>query len=191
MNRTWFKTAVAVVAVCSGSLGFAQTQSDSSCNYDYYRNKLWPTPFRAMDTTSVQNIFDQQADNGWRLQNTLSNAMFDAKTQRLTDAGKAHVQWIISQAPQSRRVVFVLQGNNQHSTSLRVESTQLAVSEMIPVGPLPSIYLTDREPVGTSGVYQTAIHRAMLSSVPTPRLTSTANGSGSGTAAAPAGGGSQ
>lgn len=184
MKRNWLRTAVAVVAVCSGSLGFAQTHSDSSCNYDYYRNKLWPTPFRAMDTTSVQSVFDQQADNGWRLFNTLSNAMFDPKTHRLTDAGKAHVQWIVSQAPQSRRVVFVLQGNNQQSTALRVESTQLAVSELIPVGPLPSIYLTDREPVGSSGVYQTAIHRAMLSSVPTPRLTSAANGG----AAAPAAG---
>ncbi len=174
-------TAIALAWLVMGSIALGQTHSAGSMTYDYYRNKLWPTPFRSMDTCSVMTFFEQQADNGWRLNNTISHSMFDPKTNRLTDAGKAHVQWIVTQAPQSRRVVFVLQGNNQQSTALRVESTQLAVSEVIPVGPLPSIYLTDREPTGSSGVYQTAIHRAMLSSVPTPRLTAN-NGGSSGSA---------
>jgi hypothetical protein len=184
MNRKLF-AAFALTWIFTSSISFGQSTVES-CTYDYYRNKLWPTPFRAMDAVSVQAAFDQQADNGWRLYNTLSNSMFDAKTQRLTDAGKAHVQWIVTQSPQSRRIVFVLQGNNQQSTALRVESTQLAVSEVIPVGPLPSIYLTDREPHGSAGVYQTAINRAMMSSVPTPRLT--ASGGANAAPAAPAGG---
>lgn len=123
--------------------------------------------------------FDQQRSNGWRLHNTLSTAMFDPRTNCLTDAGKAHVKWIVTNAPQARRVVFVLQDANQQVTSTRVESTQLAISEVIPVGPLPQIYLTDREPSGSSGVYQTAVHRAMANSVPSPRLTAAGGSSGS------------
>ncbi len=154
--------------------------SDSSCTYDYYRNRMWPAPFTAADTNSVTAIFDQQRSNGWRLHNTLSSAMFDPRTNCLTDAGKAHVKWIVTNAPQSRRVVFVLQDADQQLTSARVESTQLAISEVVPVGPLPQIYLTDREPLGSSGVYQTAVHRAMANSVPAPRLAA-ASGSGTGT----------
>ncbi|MDX1927318.1 MAG: hypothetical protein SFV81_12425 [Pirellulaceae bacterium] len=182
---------VTVVASGFGSVANAQfpfsqnsaekcpPSSDSSCTYDYYRNKMWPAPFTAADTNAVTSIFDQQRSNGWRLHNTLSTAMFDPRTNCLTDAGKAHVKWIVTNAPQARRVVFVLQDANQQVTSTRVESTQLAISEVIPVGPLPQIYLTDREPSGSSGVYQTAVHRAMANSVPSPRLTAAGGSSGS------------
>jgi hypothetical protein len=183
---------VTVVASGFGSVANAQfpfTQnsaekcppsSDNSCTYDYYRNRMWPAPFTAADTNSVTAIFDQQRSNGWRLHNTLSTAMFDSRTNCLTEAGKAHVKWIVTNAPQSRRVVFVLQDASQQVTSTRVESTQLAISEVLPVGPLPQIYLTDREPSGSSGVYQTAVNRAMSNSVPAPRLTSSGGSSSSG-----------
>lgn len=190
---------VIVTVVASVSCGVANAQftlrhrgaeacppsSDTSCTYDYYRNKMWPAPFTAMDTNSVISIFDQQRSNGWRLHNTLSSAMFDPNTNQLTDAGKAHVKWIVTQAPQARRVVFVLQDSDQQLTATRIESTQLAISEAVPVGPLPQIYLTDREPFGSSGVYQTAIHRAMANSVPAPRLTAAGGSSGSNSAATP------
>ncbi len=146
-----------------------------SFRYDYHRNNQWPKPFRAMDTGGVLNYFEVQRNNGWKMHNTLGNAMFDPTTNSLTDSGRNHMRWIITQAPQDRRVVFVLVGNDQQETALRVESTQLAISEMVPVGPLPTIYLTDRDAPGSSGVYQTAINRAMTSSVPAPRLPVAAN----------------
>ncbi len=63
--------------------------------------------------------------------------MFDAETNRLTDAGKAHIRWIMTYAPANRRVIFVLKGDDAAKTAYRVESTQLAVSEMVPSGQLP------------------------------------------------------
>ncbi len=175
MNRINILEAAALSLIFLGSVAIAQKPecSESTCKQDYYRNKMWPTPFRAMDTMSVLNTFEQQRNNGWRLHNTIGTSMYDPGTNCLTAAGRAHVNWILTQAPQSRRVVFVLQGENQQQTAARVESTQLAVSELVPVGPLPAIYLTDRESYGSSGVYQTAIHRAMVASVPSPRLTTT------------------
>lgn len=139
-------------------------------HYDYYRNNAWPKPFRAMDASSVISYFDVQRNNGWQLHNTLGTAMFDARTNALTDSGRAHAHWIVSRAPRNRRVVFVLQGPTQEITAQRVESAQLAISEFIPSGPLPDIYLTDRDAPGSSGVYQTAIVRALTNSVPAPRL---------------------
>jgi hypothetical protein len=116
------------------------------------------------------NYFEVQRNNGWKLHNTLGAPMFDAVTHQLTDSGRAHVKWITSRAPQNRRVVFVLQADTQAQTAARVESTQLAISELIPTGPLPQIYLTDQDAPGSSGVYQTAIARAIATSVPNPRL---------------------
>lgn len=151
-------------------------RDDMSCaqgfHFDYYRNKMWPMPFRAQDARATLSYFDVQRNNGWKLHNTLGASMYDPVTQQLTDSGKAHVRWIVSRAPQDRRVIFVLQGNTQEITANRVESTQLAISEMVPVGPLPSLYLTDEDAPGSSGVYQTAITRAMETTVPNPRLTS-------------------
>jgi hypothetical protein len=172
MSRIKIAAYAALCIMTTGSATFAQYPegAESSCKVDYYRNNLWPTPFRAMDTLSVMNVFDQQRNNGWKLYNTVGSSMYDPATNCLTAAGRAHVNWILTQGPQSRRVVFVLQGPTPQATAARVESTQVAVSELVPVGPLPAIYLTDREPAGSSGVYQTAVHRAMVSSVPSPRL---------------------
>ncbi|RMF38546.1 MAG: hypothetical protein D6753_15665 [Planctomycetota bacterium] len=137
---------------------------------DFHRNRLWPHPFRAQDSAAVMRFFDVQRDNGWRLHNTLGAGMFDSNTNQLTDAGRMHLRWIVLRAPEERRVVFVLRGRNDSETATRVEAAQLAISEMIPVGPLPPIYLTDQDAPGSSGAYQTTINRAMTSSVPAPRL---------------------
>lgn len=175
------------VVLLSLSTGcFGQTHDRlQNARVDKVRNNLWPMPFRSMDSCSVLQYIEAQRNNGWKLNNTLGNAMFDPSVNSLSDSGKSHLRWIVNQAPATRRVVFVLRGNNDEQTRRRVEATQLAISEILPVGQLPEIYLTNSEPVPSSGVYQTAIHRAMVASVPSPRLTEssaapTAAGTGGG-----------
>lgn len=145
---------------------------------DYYRNKSWPHPFRAYDAQAVSSFFDAQRNVGWQLHNTLGTSMFHAETGQLTGSGISHIRWLVTYAPQSRRVVFVKQADTQKETAARVEATQVAISKYVPVGPLPQIYLTNREPSGSSGAYQTAIHRAMTESVPSPRLPANASATG-------------
>ena len=149
-------------------------------HYDFYRNKNWPSPFRQMDASAVLSYMNVQRNKGWRLHNTLGTSMFDPETDQLTDSGRAHVRWIVARAPLNRRVVFVLKGDDQQTTAKRVESTQLAISRFIPVGPLPEIYLTDQDAPGSSGQYQTAILQAMTSTIPEPRLQDAGNLTGAG-----------
>lgn len=149
---------------------FGHGQQPSACWTSYYRNARWPTPFRAQDVNAVTSYFDVQRENGWRLHNTVGHVLFDPATGQLTDAGKNHIVSILNDNPVDRRVIFVLQGENAKQTAQRVESTQLAVSQMLPVGDLPPIYVTDRDAPGSSGAYQTAVMRAMVSSMPKPRL---------------------
>lgn len=177
-SRPWILcAAVAGIAILScASTASAQYPEEGEQSFiqrfrtDYYRNKMWPIPFRQDDARSTLSYFDLQRDNGWKLHNTIGASMFNAKTGQLTDSGVAHVRWIVARAPQARRVVFVLQGDSQRITASRVESTQLAISQLVPVGPLPQIYLTDRDAPGSSGDYQTAVYRALTTSVPNPRL---------------------
>lgn len=177
MSRTIILTISLCAIGCLGLTASAQQHcaGGGDCwqqaHYDYYRNKMWPLPFRAQDTHAVLDYFAVQRNNGWKLNNTIGASMFDPTTQQLTDSGKAQVRWIVTRAPLDRRVVFVLQGDAPNQTAARIESTQLAISEIIPSGPLPQLYVTDQDAPGSSGVYQTAITRAMQASVPEPRLT--------------------
>lgn len=178
MSRLIF-ASYCLFLVASSGCAIGQQNCNDGCQdrthaqnfwYDYYRNKSWPMPFRAMDSQTVMNYFDVQRNNGWKLNNTVGQSMFDAETFSLNDAGRAHVKWIVTRAPQNRRVVFVLQGNDDQETAKRVEAVQIAISEYVPTGALPNIYLTDEDAPGSSGVYQTAIARAIAGSVPAPRL---------------------
>lgn len=176
MSRTIILGASLFATVVLANVATAQNYcaDGTSCgqgfHYDYYRNKLWPLPFRSQDAQGVLDYFAVQRNNGWKLHNTVGSAMFDPNTQCLTDSGRAQVRWIVTRAPQDRRVVFVLQGDSPEKTATRVESVQLAISELVPVGPLPQMYVTDQDAPGSSGVYQTAIARAMVTSIPAPRL---------------------
>lgn len=171
------------VGMMTVSLEGAQAQAPDhihAAKTDKWRNNLWPMPFRAQDSLAVTRVFDVQRNNGWRMYNTLGTPMFHPESNQLTDAGKAHLRWIMTYAPENRRVVFVLKGPDAEQTARRVESTQVAISELVPVGNLPQIYLTDVEAIGSSGVYQTAVNRALVGSVPAPRLGPAPAGAGSG-----------
>lgn len=156
---------VAIVA-SSGSLAFSQSPSHKVL---YARNNTWPQPFRAADAQSVVAPFEVMKSNGWRENNTLGSPLF-GRDNELSKAGSLKVQWIVTQAPQSQRVIYVKSGPTQDVTSARVESVQLAVSELVPTGPLPQILVTDLEPPTSSGSYQTLVHRALIRSTPNPRL---------------------
>lgn len=178
-----------------GQYGNGQCGQEPSAFWtSYYRNTRWPMPFRAQDVSAVTQHFDIQRENGWRMHNTVGHAMFDPQTNSLTQAGRNHIQSILRDNPSNRKVVFVLQGHNPKQTAARVQSTELAISELLPVGDLPPVYVTDRDAPGSSGAYQTAVNRALMASVPLPRLSSGSGGAGGagsaggGGAGAPGGG---
>ncbi|XZE18639.1 hypothetical protein SH449x_003937 [Pirellulaceae bacterium SH449] len=157
--------ATAVVSTTAGEV-FAQSPSHSVL---YARNKTWPQPFRAADAQSVIAPFEIMRTNGWREHNTLGSLLFSTE-QELSEAGTLKIQWIVTQAPPSHRVIYVKTGATDQITAARVESVEIAVSKLVPTGPLPQILVTDIEPPTSSGSYQTLVHRALIRSTPTPRV---------------------
>lgn len=136
---------------------------------DWHRNNAWPEPFQTADRAAAREPFAIMVNNGWRMQNTIGTFLFD-DTHQLNRAGEMKLKWIVTQAPQHRRAVFVLQADSPQETAARVESVQRAISRIVPDGALPPVMLTDTEPDGGSGQYFDAINRALESSMPAPRL---------------------
>jgi hypothetical protein len=136
---------------------------------DAARNNSWPQPFRAADANSVVAPFEVMRNNGWRECNTLGSAVF-TKENVLSEAGNLKIEQILTHAPSSQQIIYVKSSIRKEETDARVESTQLAVSKLVPVGPLPQILVTHIEPNTSSGVYQTTVQRALITTTPTPRL---------------------
>lgn len=165
MRRTFVTLSISVLTF--SLVGCADMRHRAGV--DFARNVAWPQPFRGADSLSVVAPFEVMRDNGWRENNTLGTTLFSTENA-LSEAGAIKVQWIVTQAPQNHRIVYVKSGTTELETSARIESVQLAVSQIIPSGPLPQILVTDIEPATSSGAYQTLVHRALIKTTPTPRL---------------------
>jgi hypothetical protein len=172
MNRSSFRRLLLAIAVSSLAIPSVQAgwpELHHAGKLDKARNNYWPQPFRAMDAAATVAPFDIMRANGWRQFNTINGCLFDERGQ-LTDAGKIQLQRVIRTSPVDKRTIYVAQAGDEGVTAARVESIELAISDMLPSGELPTILVTrDEQPV-SSGAYQTALNRALIRSVPTPRL---------------------
>lgn len=115
---------------------------------DFHRNNCWPDPFVYPDRAGVIQPFAVQVQNGWRLQNLMADHHFDANSQQLTLAGKEKVRWILTQAPERFRTVFVQRGVSADQTATRVDSVQQFAANIMPAGELPAVEETNLAPRG-------------------------------------------
>jgi hypothetical protein len=160
-------TSVSVVASQSSQAGWPEYKQE--CHIDKLRNNAWPQPFRSQDAAAVVAPFEVMKANGWREFNTIPEAFFDGE-QQLTDAGMLKVSEVLTHSPPNRKAIFVVRSGSPEQTAARIESVEIAVSGLIPVGDLPPIHLTDIPPGTSSGTYQTIVNRALVKTTPTPRL---------------------
>lgn len=154
---------------------------------DFYRNNTWPEPFLSADRAAAREPWCIMADNGWKMQNTIGTFLYDRETNKVNQAGELLVRWIVTQAPQHRRVVFVLKGDTADVTATRVESVQMAVAKYAS-GHVCPVVLTDTEPNGWSASYIDSITQQFNNTIPAPRLPATSGGGGGGSSGSGGGG---
>lgn len=145
---------------------------------DWHRNNAWPEPFLSADRAAQREPFCIQADNGWKMQNTIGTYLFDDNHQ-LNRAGELQVKWIVTQAPLHRRAVFVLRGDNAEQTNSRIASVNAAVQKFAD-GAVPPVIATSTEPPGWSGSYVDAMSQQFQATIPAPRLPAASGGDGGG-----------
>lgn len=90
------------------------------CESGYCENRMWPAQYIPTARCSVNNAYTAMINNGWRRQNLLGDYHFEEGTNELTSAGKLKSQWILTQAPQDRRNIYVQRGQTQSDTASRI-----------------------------------------------------------------------
>jgi hypothetical protein len=161
--------AAGLITVASSAAALAGPGWWNSVKTDYHRANNWPYPFVCADRMAQQQPLMQMVDNGWRRENTLGTEMFDSEGN-LTSAGVFKVKWILTQAPHSRRTVWVLKADSADMTQKRQDAVQTLARQVLPEGTLPEVLINERVPGGANGDYLDAIDRSMRSTVPPPRL---------------------
>lgn len=159
--------------------GFLKRTWSSWCR-DFKRSNAWPDPFVAADRVSVRLPFDVCVANGWRFQNTLTEAHFVDNHSQLTEAGALKVAAIINDSPLPYRAIFVLRDSDPEVTAGRIVSIQEAVAKILgDRAPVP-IYETYDKPRGAAANYIDEVTRRYQATMPDPRLPGDDDDSGSG-----------
>jgi hypothetical protein len=139
---------------------------------DLHRQRVnaWPDPFVLPDRDLVRNPFRLMADNGWKLQNTLSDHLFVPDTNELTYAGQLKLRWVMTQVPPHRRQLFVLEGPSEAATATRVASVYKSLGEIAPGTPPCAVFTTRIAPPAGDGSYLDHVDQSYRISMPAPRL---------------------
>ena len=140
------------------------------------RNYCWPRPFSYGAQAVTRQPQQMMINAGWRQENTIGDALFDAETDELTAAGKLKVREIVTQYPLARRIVHVYRGATEEKTSIRLDGVQRAVASAVLNGPMAPVVVTNVRPRNGHGQYYNQIHNAYNQSIPQPRLTAGGDG---------------
>ncbi|NOY30692.1 MAG: hypothetical protein GXP28_11150 [Planctomycetes bacterium] len=142
MKTLSISASFVLLLVCSTSVASAQQYTQyglygsssalGACEAGCRSNQMWPSQYVPAARRSVQSAYEVMVNNGWRRQNLLGAYHFNPDSNELTEAGKLKVKWILSQAPQHRRSIFVERGPDQSRTDARVASINGWASTMSP-----------------------------------------------------------
>jgi hypothetical protein len=152
----------------------------SSIARDTKRRNCWPQPFDCPDRQTVRMPFAIMVNNGWRRQNMLGDYHFDPKTGQLTEAGQMKIHWILFEAPQQHRDIYVHIGQTPEETSARLANVRTQVASLVPQGEMPPIMQTSIPDAGSPADRVELIDRKYQTSIPIPRLPALTGGNGGG-----------
>jgi hypothetical protein len=105
---------------CNSNPGFCHNGLCCRCEAGYHQNNMWPNQYIPTARCAVNSHYTAMVNNGWRRQNLLGDYHFESGSNELTDAGKLKSKWILTQAPQDRRTIFIARGENQSETASRL-----------------------------------------------------------------------
>jgi hypothetical protein len=148
---------------------------------DTKRRNCWPAPFVCPDRQTVRAPFAIMVNNGWRRQNMLGDYYFEPTTGKLTEAGKLKIRWILFEAPEQHRLIYVHIGKTSEETETRLAAVNEQAASLVPQNEVPPIMQTSIADAGSPADRVDMIERKYQSSMPNPRLPSAASqSSGSG-----------
>lgn len=173
---------IAILALSVAAAFPAAGRAEWLCNFsrsvvqDWQRRNCWPEPFNAWDRAAAQEPFSAMVANGWQQQNLLGDYHFREGTSELTEAGRLKVRWILLEAPEQHRVIYVHRSLSEDETAQRVASIQRCAAECHQ--PAAQIMMTNLSPQGWPAERIDTINRKLQATVPDPRLPKATNDTG-------------
>ena len=168
VRASLFALTIGLVSVGTAQAGWHEFWD--RVHLDFHRNNCWDEPFTSIDRRATRVPFVAMVRNGWESQNTLGQFYFHPETQALNEAGERKLYWILTNAPEQYRTVFVAGTYEPGVEERRIDSVQQAIVKMLPDQPLPAVIPTPEEPRGWPAEYIDTIDRKVKSSIPNPRL---------------------
>jgi hypothetical protein len=147
---------------------------------DIKRRQCWPEPFTEPDRVAARAPMVTMVSNGWRLQNMLGEFHFEANTGLLTEAGRLKVRWIVTEAPQQHRIVYVHAADSNEETAARIDAVQQLGVRYAPPGEMLPVLPTSISDEGWPADQVDLIGRKFQASTPPPRLPAKTDSGGSG-----------
>jgi len=162
---------------CFSPCAINQTKYEDS----FYMNQIWPRQYMAPARRGICQTFALMTTNGWQRNNLLGKYDFDPKGEGLSEAGRLHVEWILTQAPPNRRTIFVQRGVNAEDTARRVDAVQTLASNMYPSAGPADVQETIMQEYGRPAAMVDAVFTGFSANQPPPILpASGASSSGDG-----------
>ncbi len=145
---------------------------------DTKRRNCWPEPFLRPDRHAARAPLAVMVSNGWRRQNLLADHHFIERGAKLTEAGRMKIRWILTEAPQQHRTVYVQRADDPQVTAARIDNVQQVAAQLVPEGALPLVLETSIPVRGWPAARADMIGRKFEASTPEPRLPETSSGGG-------------
>ncbi len=153
-------------------------------SHRFHAAHYWPLPYVCQDRQSVQEFISTQEEAGWENATTLYDYHFDNDDQSVNRSGRIQLQWILRNAPEHRKIVYVQAARDVTASNRRVASVQVEISEMVGVENSPPVMLRVTSPLGRPALEVDTIQRNAQDSQPVPRISPPfqggAGGSGGG-----------
>lgn len=165
----WWESCTDATDRCFGSIA-----------RDIKRRQCWPEPFVISDRVAARAPMVTMVSNGWRRQNMLGEFHFEPGTGQLTEAGRLKIRWIVTEAPQQHRIVYVHTADGSQETDARIAAVQQMVARYASPGELLPVLPTSISDEGWPADQVDLIGRKFRASTPPPRLPSEANSGSSG-----------
>jgi hypothetical protein len=171
MMRPHLLFAAALLAAMSG----IEVQAGPICwlksfGRTFKQNNMWPEPFIYADRDAVRAPFAIMVHNGWRRQNTLTDAHFELNGAELTEAGRLRIRWIVTQAPESAKTIYVLRTDDPERTAARIMAAEEAAAKYALGGVIPPVLETQKAYESTPADYIDEVDRKFRETTPDPRL---------------------
>ena len=169
MKSQFVRIAIAVAALACLQPATAADLVDNWIQ-DCKMKLHWPKPYLCPDRQTVRQPFAIMVDNGWQRQNSLIDIHFEAGGAQLTEAGRLKILWILNDAPEQHRIVYVRRAQTPQEMAMRMEAAQSFVAHSAFPGQAVPVLETTRPEDNWSANHVELVELRAIKAAPEPKL---------------------